>query len=122
MEHGPLRRAPGNKTRTVAVSRLNKCFRNGLNAPLWKDIDNTATSEVAAKGKESEAQLIADRVTQSIVNIVKLKSDRCKELRFLFSKNQPEFQHIVVNGKELECVRSAKLLGVTISNNLSMVR
>ena len=44
---------------------------NGLNAPLWKDTDDTATSEVVSKGKESEAQLIADRVTQSIVNKTK---------------------------------------------------
>ena len=45
-----------------------------------------------------------------------------KELRILFSKNQPEFQPTVVNAKELQCVRSAKQLDVTISNNLSMVR
>ena len=32
---------------------------------------------------------------------------------------QPELQLIVVNGQELEAVQSAKLLGITITSNLS---
>lgn len=91
-----------------------------LNVQLWKYVDDTTTSEVAAKGCESNVQQLADRVAQwSSDNRVKLNSDKCKELRISFGKNQPEFQPILVNGQELEVVQSAKLLGVTVTGNLS---
>ena len=81
---------------------------------------DTTTSEVVAKGKDSKAQLIADRVAQwSSENRVKLNNDKCKELRISVAKNQPEFQHILINGQELKVVQLAKLLGVTITSNLS---
>lgn len=91
-----------------------------LNVQLWKYVDDTTTSEVAAKGCESNVQQLADRVAQwSSDNRVKLNSDKCKERRISFGKNQPEFQPILVNGQELEVVQSAKLLGVTVTSNLS---
>ena len=91
-----------------------------LNVQLWKYVDETTTSEVAAKGCESNVQQLADRVAQwSSDNRVKLNSDKCKELRISFGKNQPEFQPILVNGQELEVVQSAKLLGLTVTSNLS---
>ena len=52
-------------------------------------------------------------------NRVKLNSEKCKELRISFVKNEPQFAPIVVDGKELERVTSAKLLGLTISSNLT---
>ena len=45
-------------------------------------------------------------------------NNKCKELRISFAKQEAEFDPIVVNGKALECVQSAKLLGVTISSDL----
>lgn len=80
------------------------------------------TSEVVAKGCESNAQQLAGRVAQwSSDNRVKLNSDKCKELRISFGKNQPEFQPISrsVNGQELEVVQREKLLGVTVTSHLS---
>lgn len=66
-----------------------------LNAQLWKYVDVTTTSEIVAKGCESNAQQLADRVAQwSSDNRVKLNSDKSKELRISFGKNQPEFQPI----------------------------
>ena len=52
-------------------------------------------------------------------NRVKLNSEKCKDLRISFVKNEPQFAPIVVDGKELERVTSAKLLGLTISSNLT---
>ena len=52
-------------------------------------------------------------------NRVKLNSEKCKELRISFVKNEPQFAPIVVDGKDLERVTSAKLLGLTISSNLT---
>ena len=102
----------------VLINDLN--LSDTLNAQLWKYVDDTTTSEVVAKGCESNAQQLADRVAQwSSDNRVKLISDKCKELRISFGKNQPEFQPILVNGQELEVVQTAKLLGVTVTSNLS---
>ena len=68
----------------------------------------------------NNSQIIANTVAQwSSENRVKLNSDKCKELRISFVKNKAKLAPIVVDKKELECVDSAKLLGVTISNNLT---
>ena len=50
---------------------------------------------------------------------MKLNSDKCKELRISFARNQTEFSPVIVNAKGLEVVQHAKLLGVTISSDLS---
>ena len=89
-------------------------------ANVWKYVDDTTASEVVAKGNRSHAQEIADKVAEwSTQNRVKLNSDKCKELRISFAKDEPQFASIVVDGKELERVTSAKLLGLTISSNLT---
>ena len=64
--------------------------------------------------------IIAACVSQwSLDNKVQLNSEKCKELRISFTKKQSEFQPILVNGNQLEVVRSAKLLGVIITSDLS---
>ena len=45
---------------------------------------------------------------------MQLNPDKCKELRISFANNRPPFQPVAINGKEL-----AKLLGLTVSNNLT---
>ena len=52
-------------------------------------------------------------------NRVKLNSKKYKDLRISFVKNEPQFAPIVVDCKERERVTSAKLLGPTISSNLT---
>ena len=47
-----------------------------------------------------------------------LNPDKCKGFRISFTRNPEEFHAVVVEGKELDVVSSAKLLGLTISNNL----
>ena len=89
---------------------------------IWTYVDDTTTSEIVVKGTSSNSQLIADTVVEwSFENGVKLKSEKFKELRISFAKNKPQLAPIVVNNQELECVESAKLLGVTISNNLTWI-
>ena len=62
-------------------------------------------------------QAVVDKVIHwSTVNRVKLNGEKCKELRMSFSKDQPVFHLIVLNGQPLEVVR---LLGVKLTNNLS---
>ena len=55
----------------------------------------------------------------SRVNKFQLNSDKCKELRTSFSKNKVDLPVIVADGHNLEVVDHAKLLGVTITSNLS---
>ena len=88
-----------------------------------------ANDPETANDPQNELQMILDRKwSQDIVdkvaewsmqNRVKLNSGKCKELRISFVKNEPRFAPIVVDGKELERVTSAKLLGLTISSNLT---
>lgn len=88
-------------------------------ANVWKYVDNMTASAVVAKGNRSRAQEIADKVAEwSTQNRGKLDSDKCKELRISFAKDEPQFVCIILDGKELERVTSTKLLGLTISSNL----
>ena len=75
---------------------------------------------VVIKGRASNAQQIADNAAKwSSDNRVKLNSDKCKELKISFAKEESHFAPIFINNEELGLVNSAKLLGVTISNNLT---
>ena len=71
------------------------------------------------KGEENNAQAMVDKVIHwSTANGVKLNSEKCKELRISVSKDQPVFDPIVFNGQPLAVVKSVKLLGVKLTNNL----
>ena len=86
----------------------------------WKFVDDTTASEIVPKGCGSHAQGIVDEVNAwSNRNRVQLHPDKCKELRISFAKQPPSFDPLIVDGNELEVVTSAKLLGITINNNLS---
>ena len=87
---------------------------------VWKYVDDTTTSEVVPKGGISSAQTIADKVAEwSQNNRVQLNTDKCKELRISFAKMKQVFEPVKVDGKELEVVTRAKLLGITLSSDLS---
>ena len=118
----PLWGPSGDKARALVVSYFDQWskFYGNFKAQLWKCVDDTTTSEVVAKGGASNAQHIADCVSQwSLDNRVQLNSEKCKELRISFTKKQSEFHPILVNGNQLEVVRSPKLLGVIIITDLS---
>ena len=91
---------------------------NNINSKIWKNVDDTTTSEIITKGNESNSQSIVHRIVQwSLENQVQLNSDKCKELRISFAKDTPDFDPVF--GNELEVVQNAKLLGVTSSHSLS---
>ena len=90
------------------------------NACIWTYMDDTTTAEVVPKGETSGAQLIADKVAEwSQNNRVQLNPDKRKELRVSIARKKEVFESIKIGGKNLEAVSSAKLLGVTISSDLS---
>ena len=56
-------------------------------------------------------QAMANRVIEwSHENRVQLNTDKCKELRISFAKEQRVFDPVIIEGKEVELVTSTKLL------------
>ena len=99
----------------VARSRMGSCL--DVKTPhLWKFVDDTTVSEVVPKGDTSKAQSIVNQVIEwSHVNRLQLNPDKCKELL----RNPVELDAVVIDRKEVEVVSNAKLLGLTISANLT---
>ena len=91
----------------------------GLSTSWSFFVDDTTASEIVHKGDVSNAQSITDQVILwSQENRRHLNPNKCKGFRILFARNPEEFHAVVVEGKELDVVSSAKPLGLTISNNL----
>ena len=91
---------------------------NDLDTPvdMWKYVDDTSCSEIVTKGSRSKLQ--DDLSRQASLDGFQLNEAKCKELRISFSNSNHDFEPLVLNGKPLELVTSAKLLGVTISHDL----
>ena len=53
------------------------------------------------------------------MNRVQLNPDKCKELRISFARTPVELDAVVMDRKVVEVVSNAKLLGLTISANLT---
>ena len=93
---------------------------SNLDALLWKYVDDTTVSKIIPKGQSSRAQEYVDSVADwSGDNRFQLNIDKCKGIRISFSKNNADLPPLFINGQELEVVQNAKLLGVTITDNLS---
>ena len=94
----------------LRTSRVN----NGI-----KFVDDLTISESVPKFALSQIQ---DSVTEiqdsSGSNHFRLYQKKCKELRIDFKIHQTIFPPIQVNGKPIEVVEEAKLLGLTIPSNL----
>ena len=91
-----------------------------LDALVWKYVEDTAVCEIIPKGQSSSAHEYVDSVVDwSVDSRFQLNIDKCKEIRISFSKNNADLPPLFINGQELEVVQNAKLLGVTITNNLS---
>ena len=55
----------------------------------------------------------------SSCNLMQLNAAKCKELVIDFKKCKHSFEPLLVNDKNLTVVQNAKILGLTISNNLT---
>ena len=96
---------------------------NDLNTTSVNDeikfVDDLTVSESVPKFALSQIQ---DSVTEiqdwSESNHFRLDEKKCKELRIDFKKHRSVFPPIQVNGKPLELVEEAKLLGLTITSTL----
>ena len=88
------------------------------NCSMWKYVDDTTISEVVQRSQNSNLQRLVDDRSQGQLAINGFQLNKCKELRISFSRSPPNFDPIMVNSKELECVHKAKMLGVTFSVDL----
>ena len=91
----------------------------GLSTSWSFFVDDTTASEIIHKGDVSNAQSITDQVILWLQeDRMYLNPDKCKGFRISFARNPKEFHAVVVEGKELEVVSSAKPLGFAINDNL----
>jgi hypothetical protein len=82
-------------------------------------VDDLTAAESVLKGDSSNMQSIVNRVKiQSDDLKFTLNVDKCKEIRVQFSKVLTPCSPLIINDKEIEHVTQAKLLGVTITNDL----
>ena len=112
-----IRRPPGKKIRPMVISVMI----NDLETPagMWKYVDDTSCSEIVTKGSVSKLQEAVDDLSrEASIDGFQLNEARCKELRIGFSNSNHDFEPPVLNGKTLEIVVSAKLLGMIISHGL----
>ena len=85
----------------------------------WKYVDDTTVAEIVPWGALGDVQRAAQAVEDwSRDHFMQLNADKCKVLNIDFKKYKHEFDPVVVDGKELSVVNSAKILGVTLSDDL----
>ena len=88
---------------------------------MWKFADDSTISEVIPRTENSNLQDIGlvDLVANcSNNNKFQLNSGKCKELRIHFTKDPCRDEPVKVNDKHFEVVTSAKILGMTITDDL----
>lgn len=90
-----------------------------LDVLSWKYVDDTTFAGIVPRGAFSEIQKAADKVVDwSKDQRMPLNEDNCKEIIIDFKENKYSFDPSVINNKDLSVVEDAKILGVTISNDL----
>ena len=110
---------------TVSGPRNFIMFINDLTttAPIYKYVDDSTMFEVCQEGDTTQIQESVDMVDiWTNQNDMRLNSEKCKEMIIDFSRNYSltsGIQNVTIGEQVLERVEHAKMLGVTISNNLT---
>ena len=91
--------------------------------PLYKYVDDSTLLEICHRKSESVLQHSVDIAARwTVHNYMKINSDKSKEMLISFMQD-PEFRNTVtrltIDGNEIDNVQHAKLLGVTISSDLT---
>ena len=85
----------------------------------WKYIDDTTISEVMPKCSTTNIHDAVDNIqTWSTTDRLQLNVAKYKELVISFSKTVNNFPSLNIDSGQLEVVMNARILGLTISNNL----
>ena len=85
---------------------------------MWKFADDTTVSEIVPPSKQSALQQAVNFIsTWSQDNRLPLNPSKCKELQSCFKRSPPTHSPVELDGFVFERVNSAKVLGVTISDD-----
>ena len=105
-----------------------KCFLVYINdletpAPLYKYVDDSTLFEICHRTSESVLQHSVDIAARwTLHNDMKINSDKSKEMLISFMQD-PDLRstvpRLIIDGNEIDDVKYAKLLGVTISSDLT---
>ena len=105
-----------------------KCFPVYINdletaTPLYKYVDDSTLFEICHRKSESVLQHSVDIAARwTLHNDMKINSDKLKEM-LISCMQYPDFRstvpRLIVGGNEIHNVQYAKLLGVTISSDLT---
>ena len=110
---------------TVSGPRNFIMYINDLTtiAPIYKYVDDSTLFEVCHEGDNTCIQESVDMVgIWTNQNDMRLNSEKCKEMIISFSRNYSltsGIRSVTIGEQVLERVEHAKMLGVTISNNLT---
>ena len=98
----------------LMINDLKTCSSDEI-----KFVDDLTVSETVAKSSSSNMQHVVSEIEEwSESNLFKLNENKCKEMQVDFARNRNRYPPIEINGKPLEVVEEAKLLGLTIASNL----
>ena len=98
---------------------INDLSVTGVSSKLWKFADDSTVSEIIPKHESSTLQEQVHQISlSSDENKFQLNSIKCKELRVDFSRQQRKDNAIAVNGHAFEVVKSVKILGVILRQDL----
>ena len=97
---------------------INDLKLPGESFSMWKFADDTIVSEVVPISGENCLQEAVNQISSwSHNNLFQLNPTKCKQLVVCFKKTPPSYGPIKIDGVQFERVSSAKVLGVTISND-----
>ena len=86
---------------------------------MWKYVDDVSASECLSRNCTSITQSTLNSVQLwASDNWMKLNIKKCKELRVSFLGETSQLMPLLIDGHSIETVRSHKVLGLTIQNNL----
>ena len=89
----------------------------------WKYVDDTTASETVPKNESSHFQSGANElVTWTDQNKFQLHDKKCKELLIQFQKERAPFPGVQINSGCPELVHHAKILGLTITDDLKWIK
>ena len=86
---------------------------------IWKFADDTTVLEIVPPSCPSSLQQVVNEISSwSYENHLQLNSSKCKELRTCFKRSPPSYAPVISDSLEFVQVSTAKILGVTIRQDL----
>ena len=86
---------------------------------IWKFTNDTTASEIVPLSCPSSLQQVVNEISSgSYENHLQLNSSKCKELRTCFKRSPPPYAPVISDSLGFEQVSTAKILGVTIRQDL----